>query len=554
MDQSHPSTYDMSDYLGMARRHWWLVVLAVLAGTAAGVGVAGTRPPVYASSVSVLVLPVDGQDANAAGGRTSAAINLDTEAQLVTSTEVATAARALLKTGTAAGDLVAAVSVSVPPNTTVLDIAYEAGSGTAAQAGARAFATAYLSARLGRAQADIAAQLAALDAKVRQYGASLAQLSGRIAAMRPDDPNRAAVNSQINTLTNQINALTGRENQLATTTVAAGRVISDAPVPTRPVRPVRALYAGSGAILGLLLGSALAWLRQRTGRRVRRRGDLRRAGVPVLAVLPGGTRARFDDVYPAYATAGRLFHRLRNEVLASLRPGDQVLVVAGASRGLGSTLVAANLAAALARTGAEVVLVCAHLPDSIAAAAPAARLLGVAAVPGLSDVLAGKVALDEAVQPATRTPGLRVLTTGGTASAGGLVPSAAVGDLVAALRSRAGYVVVEAPSTAASADAQSLARLADAAILAVELRRTRHAEVRDAAEQFRRVSTPLLGTVVLPRLRLRAAAGPGRGTAAAPAGAPPVIAAPVIAQPGPADAGTAPGTLATASPEGGAGG
>jgi hypothetical protein len=36
--------------------------------------------------------------------------------------------------------------------------------------------------------------------------------------------------------------------------------------------------------------------------------------------------------------------------------------------------------------------------------------------------------------------------------------------------------------------------------VAVELKRTRYADVSDAAEQLRRVGTPLLGAVVLPRL------------------------------------------------------
>ena len=73
--------------------------------------------------------------------------------------------------------------------------------------------------------------------------------------------------------------------------------------------------------------------------------------------------------------------------------------------------------------------------------------------------------------------------------------------ILARLRSGTGYVVVEAPSAAVSADAQSLASHADTAILAVELRRTRHAEIVDAAEQLRRVGTPVLGAVVFPRLR-----------------------------------------------------
>jgi Mrp family chromosome partitioning ATPase len=178
-----------------------------------------------------------------------------------------------------------------------------------------------------------------------------------------------------------------------------------------------------------------------------------------------------------------------------------MVVVAGASRGGASTVVAANLAAAFARTGAETVLVCAHLPESLVDAAPVNRMLGVHAVPGLSDVLAGRVMLAAAIQRAPRHPNLSVVTTGGTASAGGLLQSQGLRDTLAAVRERAAYVVVEAPSTATSADAQSLASLADAAIVAVELRRTRHAEVGDAAEQLRRVGTPLLGAVVLPRLR-----------------------------------------------------
>jgi Mrp family chromosome partitioning ATPase len=177
-----------------------------------------------------------------------------------------------------------------------------------------------------------------------------------------------------------------------------------------------------------------------------------------------------------------------------------VVVVAGASRGAASTVVAANLAAAFARTGAETVLVCAHLPDSQVDTASVNRMLGVRAVPGLSDVLAGRFSLSSATQRAPRHPNLSVVTTGGTASAGGLLQSQALRDTLATLRERAAYVVVEAPSTATSADAQSLASLADAAIVAVELRRTRNTEIGDAADQLRRVGTPLLGAVVLPKL------------------------------------------------------
>ncbi len=104
------------------------------------------------------------------------------------------------------------------------------------------------------------------------------------------------------------------------------------------------------------------------------------------------------------------------------------------------------------------------------------------------------------MQRTPRIPSLRVITTGGTATAAGLMQSQRLRDTLEAVRRTAGYVVIEAPSTSSSADAQSLASLADAAILAVELRRARRPALLDAVEQLRRVGTPLLGAVVLPRL------------------------------------------------------
>ena len=83
-------------------------------------------------------------------------------------------------------------------------------------------------------------------------------------------------------------------------------------------------------------------------------------------------------------------------------------------------------------------------------------------------------------------------------------------DTLEALRRQGGYVVIEAPSTSSSADAQGLASLADAALLAVELRKSRRPALLDAAEQLQRVGTPLLGAVVLPRLtNLRGAEATG---------------------------------------------
>jgi Mrp family chromosome partitioning ATPase/capsular polysaccharide biosynthesis protein len=500
MDATRPVSTDLSHYLGMLRRHWWIIVLGVALGAAGAAAVTRAEPKVFRSSASVLVAP-SGQDGNVAGGRTKGPINLDTEAQLVQSTAVATQAAQLLRSTTPPDELAGNVTVEVPANTSVLVVTYAADTATGAQAGAHAFAQAYLNNREASAKNDLNAQISVLAAKIRQLNANLTRINNLLAITTSASPQRPNLESQRNTSQNQLNGLSGKLNELTTSTVTAGEIISDARLPDAPDSPNPMLNLASGLMAGLLLGLGLALLRERVDRRIRTVADVRQRGrVPVLAALNERTTPRFDDVLQPYGPGGRVFNRLRNEVMASLRPGDQVIVVTAPSRGSASTLVAANLATALARTGSDVVLIGAHLPDSMVDTAPLARMFGVSATPGLSDLLAGRVGLADAIQQASRVPSLRVITTGGAATAAGLMQSQRLRDTLDTLRRQAGYIVIEAPSTSTGADAQSLASLADAAILAVELRRVRRPYLVDAAEQLRRVGTALLGAVVLPRL------------------------------------------------------
>ena len=500
MDEPRPVSADLSHYLGVLRRHWWVLLVATGAGVAAGAGVTHALPKVYESSASVLVQAV-GQDANAAGGRTNSTINLDTEAQLVRSGAVATSAAQLLRTPLNPVDLAKSVAVEVPANTTVLVITFKADTPAAAQAGSHAFAEAYLRNREATAQGSLNARIKALNLKLRQLTIGLTAINTKVAAARVGSSERANLDSLRGNQQNQVNFFSSKLNELTTTTVSAGNIISDARLPDSPSSPNAVLDLATGAMGGLLLGLLLAFLREKLDRRLRTVADVRdRARIPVLATLDERTTPTFSDVLQPYGPGGRVFNRLRNEVLAQFGPTDQVIVVTGATRGPATTLVAVNLAAALARTGSEVVLIGAHLPDSVVETAPLARMLGVAPMPGLSDLLSGRIGLARALQRTPRIPSLRVITTGGAAAAAGLMQSQRLRDTLEALRAQGGYIVIEAPSTSSSADAQSLASLADAAILTVELRKARRPALLDAADQLERVETRLLGAVVMPRL------------------------------------------------------
>ncbi|MGA8113066.1 MAG: Wzz/FepE/Etk N-terminal domain-containing protein, partial [Actinocatenispora sp.] len=494
MDVTRPAPADLRDHIAILRRNWWLVLALTALGLAAAAAATTQLPRTYESVTSVLVLPAGDQDANAEGGRTKATINLDTEAQLVRSTAVAARAGAQLHTRTAPSQLSDRVTVSVPPNSTVLDITFAAGDAHAAQAGSHAFATAYLANRVDAAQLSADADARALHAQVDKITGQLQDISTQLAGTaNPSD--QVVLQTKKRNLSQQLDALTSRLSETSATPVNGGRIISAASLPGSPASPVPQVNLAAGGVVGLILGFLVALLRARLDRRIRCADDVRRhVGIPVLAALTGPP----DRLLPPTTHDGRIFSRLRNELTSPRDTRRPMVVVIGTSSGPAATAVAANLAAAFGRTGHDTVLVAAATDAALHGTASA--LVDVPATPGWSDVLTGGTRLDDALRAAPREPSLRVLPTGGSASASGLCQSEAARSTLTRLRELADHVVVAAPDARSGADAQTLASLADAAILAVEMRVTRREDVLDAVEQLHRVGTPLLGAVLVPAM------------------------------------------------------
>ena len=493
---------------------WLHLAIGIVAGLTAGAGVLASTTPVYASSTSVLVESM------------GAEVNLGTEAELVGATQTAADAFARLTgdpsrppaTGTLAG-------VEPLPGTSVLVITFEAESPTVARDGATAFAEAYLAARGQAARSALDEQIAGTQTRLDEVRTQLGGVTMLIAQLPSDAAELESLRASQEALAAEAATLTARLRELRTTTVIPGRVVAEAPLPTGPVRPHYLLWLGVAATGGALAGLVLHLVRTRWSRRVRRGGDLRRhRAVPILTELDAatlvaagwraerGSRGRELGTERANRSGGvgtsarrpdGPVNRLRNEIIAALTPDDRVVLVTGAAPGSASTVVAASLAAAFARADCDVVLVGASTADLDVHPRARPTLAGIfdlADIPGLSDVLAGRTTLARSVQRVASQPRLRVITPGGTVSATGLLQSEGARSVLRQLAARTRYVIVDAPSTAAGADAQSLAGAADATLLVVELDRAGHAQVADAATQFARVGTRLLGAVVVPRM------------------------------------------------------
>ena len=139
-------------------------------------------------------------------------------------------------------------------------------------------------------------------------------------------------------------------------------------------------------------------------------------------------------------------------------------------------------------------------------------LLGVGAARGLAEVLGGTATVAEVTRQAADVSRLEVITPGrDPAAAPGQVRHDVTERLVDGLRRDARYVIICGLASGDGADTFGLAGFADAALVVLELDRTRRPELAACLRRLDRVQTPVLGAALLPEIT--ADRGPRRGGA-----------------------------------------
>jgi Mrp family chromosome partitioning ATPase len=509
-DEFATTTATASPVLSLAlRRNWRLLVVCLVLGAVLAGAFGHWRTPEFVATTSVLVTPSEVLDAAqpANGQRLRGPVNLATEAELVRSTTVAEIARARLADPGSVTDLLRSVRTAVPTKSSVLEIAFSAPSRADARLGAQAFAAAYLANRERLARANLDEQMAATEAQIAHIRAQLSESTAAVAAATPESPEAIAAQAGTDLLTSQLASLSRTLGTLQSTTVTPGRLITDAQVSTEPTGPDAAVLLGAGALLGLVVGAALALVRERTDRRVRGVHDLGvLVDVPVVSL--GGSERRLRPlslVEPQSTPAGQEFQRLRNSLMSTLPDGPRLIVVAGTAGGQAAAAVAVNIAAALAWGDSTVVLVDAN---------PAAQHLDPArpeAPAGLTDVLEGQFRLEDVIRPVPGIPNLRQVSVGRTVTdlSRQLQTRTAV-TMLAGLRASADVVVVHTAPTTTSPDVHTVARLADAGLLVVEAGSTLGHDLVSALVQVREVGLARLWCVLTrSQARIRPDAGVG---------------------------------------------
>ena len=258
-------------YPGVPRHRWRIVLGLAVLGLLAAAAYVTVVPRVYTATAAVNVEPTAANQNNAVAGShtVGATVNLDTEAQVAVSIRVAAIARRMLHSPVTPWTLAQRVTDTIPPNSTLLDIACTASSAIGAATCANDFAKAYLQNRSQSATNYLNQQLAKLHQKINALNQAESALSTKISALPSDSPARAADQARLKTDQNQSAKLT--QQYAATSALAAqtngGAVITSATPPGNPSSPSNLLVLPGGLAAGLLLGLIAAFLRDRRDKR-----------------------------------------------------------------------------------------------------------------------------------------------------------------------------------------------------------------------------------------------------------------------------------------------
>ena len=277
-------------------------------------------------------------------------------------------------------------------------------------------------------------------------------------------------------------------------------VTEPAAVPEDPV-PRLALFLALAVLIGALASLALAFLLQYLDNTIRPASDLEQLlhldTLGTLGPLPDPDRDLVTLEQPRAPLTEAFRVLAANLRLSTSEHPVHTLLVTSPSSNEGKSMVAANLAASMARAGLKVILVDADLRIP-----RLHRLFNLKRMGGLSELLSREQGSPNL--QASSIAGLWVLTSGSEApNPAELLGTPRLGEVLSMLEEAADLVIIDCPPVLAVADTAHLAAWVDGVLLVVRVNQTQKSAAQQAVKSLRQVGAHLVGLVVngIPRQR-----------------------------------------------------
>lgn len=279
------------------------------------------------------------------------------------------------------------------------------------------------------------------------------------------------------------------------------RVVSPAAMPDKPSYPRKTLVVLIAFLASIVVGGLLAVMIEtldagfRSAEQIEALTELPvMAHVPLLtAVKAGGDRPETFILKRPDSAYAEAIRSLNTRLLLAFpdRP-PQVLVLTSAEPDEGKSTLGLSLIRAQAQPDRRALLIDADFRRSRLTT----RISGIAAQPGLYEVLSGQATAEDAIQSDPASLADLMVSGGSSADRKVLGDAAKLEGLLATLRGRYDLIVIDAPPALALAEGQVIPMVADATLLVVRWGKTRKRVVRYTMDQLTRFGMPLHGVVL----------------------------------------------------------
>jgi Mrp family chromosome partitioning ATPase/capsular polysaccharide biosynthesis protein len=461
-----PESEGLPDYLTVLRSKLWFIVVFVLICVGAALFSLSQTDKVYESSADLLITPVSADNATLVGlGLPSAssdpARDIETIARLIKTQAVASRVVRRLGLGVTPRQLLTKADVTPVASSNVVTVTARANDPDQAARIANAFADASVADRTERMR--------------KQLDVIIPQLRKQIVRLEPSETDaRGALLERLRDL----EALRALDDPTI-------RLEVPAEPNTEAISPRPALTLAAAILAGLLIGGVAVFGSERLDPRLRREEHLRRYRIPILARVPLDKHpSRIEKTAPllpaALSLATHDSYSLLAATLSRNRTGrtKRSVLVTSPNSGDGKTTSALNLATSI--SGSERVI----LVEGDSRRPTLGRALGLRSKHGVSSVLAGRVALDDAlVSGESLAPDVRLLVqVAGEPPLASVATTASAERLIRDAHLLADWLVVDAPPLTVVPDTLPLATQVDDVILVVRLGNTRLKGLAQMAE------------------------------------------------------------------------
>jgi len=468
------------------RRKWWVAGLALL-GLAASLAISLTQAKQYSATAQILVQSATGPTSLSAAPQQVTPTEVQTMLQLVTSASVVALVRKEL--GSAPP-----VQASEVAQTNVINITAIAAAPARAARVANVYAKQFVASQQGVALRDATSAETNLKSQIKTTGQE-------IKALR--QTKGAAAASEVTAMVNQQAVLRVQLSQVEVSGAAATEalaLVTPAQPPAAPSSPKPVQDALLGLVAGLILGLAVAFLRDSLDDAIASKEAAEHlANAPVLAAVPMVTSWRKRD-RPLIVTLARpaspateAYRSLRTSLQFARQEHElRTILVTSPAAAEGKTSTLANLGAVFAQAGQNVLMVSCDLRKP-----RLGQFFGIDEGAGLTTAILGEDTLENLIQPTPGTDNLWLLPSGPTPpNPAELLNGARAQEIFARLRDTFDLVLIDSPPVLPVTDAVVLSKDVDATLLIVAAYRTSSGDLQRATEKLAQVDARVVGVVL----------------------------------------------------------